>query len=208
MKSKPISLPVAIHPIMNLPEKVEEIDLTKGYHPERLTQFVENGGWGAGGYCEKRENMYLAGHFGNRRNVHMGIDIWAAAGEPVFAPLKGRVAYVANRSRSGDYGGTLILKHSIDGEELYALYGHLSPESISHLQPGDVVEAGQRVGELGTEADNGNWPPHLHYQVSRVDPGEADMPGVVEENDLDRARSTYPDPRPLTGLGQAANACD
>jgi peptidoglycan LD-endopeptidase LytH len=200
MSKKLIVPPDTVHPTMNFPNTIEEMDLTKGYHPDQLIQYVENGGWAAGGYCEKRENMYLADHFGNRRNIHMGIDIWARAGEPVFAPLKGRVAYVANRSRRGDYGGTLILSHHIRGEELYALYGHLSPESISHFKRGDMVKTGEKVGELGLEDDNGNWPPHLHYQVSWSDPGEADMPGVVDANDLEQAKETYPDPSPLTGL--------
>jgi peptidoglycan LD-endopeptidase LytH len=188
-----------IKPVMNLPDEYEVFDFSNGYDPEVMTRFVESGGWGVGGYREKRENMYLAPQYENRRNIHMGIDVWAAAGEPVFAPIAGEVAYLANHDQEGNYGGTLVLKHILKGKSYFALYGHLSPESISHLKPGLKVEAGEKVGELGAEEENGNWPPHLHYQISIEDPGEADMPGVVSDEELEEALKLYPDPRILLG---------
>lgn len=184
---------------MNLPDEYEVFDFSNGYDPEVMTRFVQSGGWGVGGYSEKRQNMYLAPQYENRRNIHMGIDVWAAAGEPVFAPISGEVAYLANHEQQGNYGGTLVLKHTLKGKIYFALYGHLSPESISHLKPGLKVEAGEKVGELGAEEENGNWPPHLHYQISIEDPGEADMPGVVSDEELEEALKHYPDPRILLG---------
>jgi len=187
------------HPVMNLPDNYEVFDFSEGYDPEKMAQFVKNGGWGVGGYSEKRQNMYVAPQYENRRNIHMGIDVWAAAGEPVFAPLPGEVAYLANHNQDGNYGGTLVLKHLVDGTTYFALYGHLSPASLSHLKPGQKVQAGEKVGELGNEEENGNWPPHLHYQVSIEDPGEADMPGVVSDEEHKEALKIYPDPRILLG---------
>lgn len=188
-----------VSPVMNLPDEFEVFDFSNGYDPEVMSRFVQSGGWGVGGYSEKRENMYLAPQYESRRNIHMGIDIWAAAGEPVFAPIAGEIAYLANHDQEGNYGGTLVLKHTLNGEIYFALYGHLSPESISHLKPGMKVEAGEKVGELGAEEENGNWPPHLHYQISIEDPGEADMPGVVSDEEHEEALKVYPDPRILLG---------
>lgn len=187
------------HPVMNLPDEYEVFDFSNGYDPDTMSQFVKAGGWGVGGYSEKRKNMYLAPQYENRRNIHMGIDFWAKAGEAVYSPLDGEVAYLANHAQDGNYGGTLVLKHDLDGDAVYALYGHLSPKSISNLQKGQKVEAGEKVGELGDENENGNWPPHLHYQISVEDPGEADMPGVVSDEELEEALKLYPDPRILIG---------
>lgn len=187
------------HPVMNLPDRYEVFDFSEGYDPKEMSRFVENGGWGVGGYSEKRKNMYLAPQYKNRRNIHMGIDIWAAAGESVYAPYEGKVAYLADHNQEGNYGGTLVLMHNVEGNEYFALYGHLSPESISNLKPGQKVKAGDKVGELGDESENGNWPPHLHYQISVQDPGEADMPGVVSDEEHEEALKLYPDPRILLG---------
>jgi murein DD-endopeptidase MepM/ murein hydrolase activator NlpD len=188
-----------VRPVMNLPDDYEVFDFSEGYDPDQMTRFVKRGGWGVGGYSEKRKNMYLAPQYENRRNIHMGIDVWAKAGEPVFAPLDGEVAYVADHAQEGNYGGTLVLKHRIESSTYYALYGHLSPSSLLHLKPGKNVDAGEKVGELGSEKVNGNWPPHLHYQISIKDPEEADMPGVVSDEEHEEALKIYPDPRILIG---------
>jgi len=187
------------HPVMNLPDDYKVFDFSEGYDPNQMAQFVKSGGWGVGGYSEKRKNMYLAPQYENRRNIHMGVDIWAKAGEPVFSPLEGVVAYVANHAQEGNYGGTLVLKHHVDSTAYFALYGHLSPGSLLDLKPGQKVDVGEKVGELGSELENGNWPPHLHYQVSIEDPGEADMPGVVSDEEHVEALKIYPDPRILIG---------
>jgi len=187
------------HPVMNLPDQFEIFDLSKGYNPEQISEFIENGGWAVGKYNEKRADMYNAPQYKNRRNIHMGIDIWAPAGEPVFAPLPGFVKYMANHSEEGNYGGAIVLEHTFEGNPIFALYGHLAPGSLRNLKKGQMLEAGDVVGRLGDETENGNWPPHLHFQLSINDPGEADMPGVVAEEELDQALETYPDPHIILG---------
>ncbi len=184
---------------MNLPEKYKVFDFREGFPRQEITEFIKNGGWGVGKYNEKRKNMYVAPQYENRRNIHMGIDIWAPAGEPVFAPLDGKVAYTGNLSEKGNYGAVIVLKHIFDGQPLYALYGHLSLKSLEQVSPGESIDAGGIVGWLGNETENGNWPPHLHFQLSLKDPEEADMPGVVSEDELEKALEIYPDPRKLLG---------
>lgn len=184
---------------MHLPEKVKRFDFTSGYDPAEMKRFINSGGWGIGGYSEKRSSMYLAPQYENRRNIHMGLDIWAAAGEPVFSALPGRVAYTAYHDQYGNYGGTVILHHKFEGDDLFALYGHLSIKSLTLSEPGKMVEAGELAGWLGNEEENGNWPPHLHYQLSRADPGKPDMPGVVSEEEREEALKLYPDPEEVFG---------
>tara|TARA_R100001143_G_scaffold63587_1_gene72741 strand:- start:21224 stop:21844 length:621 start_codon:yes stop_codon:yes gene_type:complete len=187
------------HPVMNLPADIKKFDFRKNYNPEQMTDFTRSGGWGIGGYLEKRSGMYLAPQYDNRRNIHMGIDIWAKEGEPVFSPLPGRMAYKAYHGEDGNYGATIVLKHQFKELDLYALYGHLSIKSLERIEVGAEVARGELVGWLGSSDENGNWPPHLHYQISFKDPGEADMPGVVAEDELEEAVKVYPDPRILLG---------
>lgn len=190
---------VSVHPVMKLPNEYQKFDFRQNYSADKMTDFTRSGGWGVGGYLEKRADMYLAPQYGNRRNVHMGIDIWAKEGEPVFSTLYGKIAYIDYHGEDGNYGATIVLKHQFEGKDLFALYGHLSKKSLTLNEVGIDVEAGDIIGWLGSSDENGNWPPHLHYQISIKDPGEADMPGVVSEEEVDEASVVYPDPRIILG---------
>jgi murein DD-endopeptidase MepM/ murein hydrolase activator NlpD len=131
----------------------------------------------------------------------LGIDIWAPAGEPVYSPLEGVVAYTAFHDQDGNYGATIVLSHTLrdNDRKLFALYGHLSLTSLDHMKPGRKVSVGMPIGWLGEPHENGNWHPHLHYQLSYVDPGEADMPGVVSAMHREQAIEIYPDPEKVLG---------
>lgn len=169
-------------------------DFANGFDPSLLKQ-----GWGIGGYNVHRQHMYTAPQYKNERNIHMGIDIWAPAGEPVFAPQDGVVVYSAFHDEDGNYGATIVLRHTIGNNDIYALYGHLSRASLEHSKTGKKISAGMLVGWLGEPHENGNWHPHLHYQLSTADPGEADMPGVVSNQAREKSVSIYPDPEKVMG---------
>lgn len=183
------------YPVMKPPfEEIPRVDFAEGFDAGKL-----HSGWGIGGYNTVRKNMYTAPQYGNKRNVHMGVDIWAPAGEPVYAPLDGVVAYSAFHDQKGNYGGTLVLKHTTGQTTFYALYGHLSLASVEELSLGGEVKTGQVTGWIGTEEENGNWYPHLHYQLCMEDPGEADMPGVVSGSLRRSSQKLYPDPEKVIG---------
>lgn len=181
--------------VMAYPDDRFVFDFTEGYDPE----FIRKKKWGIGKYNEKRTDMYVAPQYNNTRNIHMGIDIWAKAGESVFSFYEGVVAYKRDNNQEGNYGPTIILQYEFNGSTLYALYGHLSRASLQMLSLGEIVRKGQRIGELGEEHVNGGWIPHLHFQLSVEDPGEADMPGVVAADDRERALQKFPDPRIVLG---------
>lgn len=184
--------------VMSYPENPDErfvFDFSNGYNPG----FIKQKKWGIGKYNEKRSNMYVAPQYNNERNIHMGIDIWAKAGEPVFSFYKGTIAYKRDNDQKGNYGPTIILCYKFGDTELFALYGHLSRASLQMLSLGEIVKKGQRIGELGEKHVNGGWIPHLHFQLSVEDPGEADMPGVVSADDREQALQMFPDPRIVMG---------
>jgi murein DD-endopeptidase MepM/ murein hydrolase activator NlpD len=180
---------------MDYPAKMPVIDLSEKYDPEYLSS-VE---WGIGKYNEKRLGMYTAPQYRNHRNIHMGIDIWAAAGSSVYTFWDGVIAYMYDHRQDGNYGPTIVTRHMIEGKELFALYGHLSRESLRFVFIGQEVVRGQKIAELGVKEVNGGWAPHLHFQLSVEDPGEADMPGVIADEDRAEALRLYPDPRMILG---------
>lgn len=184
--------------VMDYPDNSDAFfvfDFNKGYDAD----FIRTKEWGIGKYDEQRSNMYLASQFNNERNIHIGIDIWTDAYSPVYSFWEGTVAYLQDNDQPGDYGPTIVIKYRIDGKELYALYGHLSRESLEMVKIGQDIKKGQQVATLGTAEVNGGWAPHLHFQLSVEDPAEADMPGVVAPKDREKALGIYPDPRLVLG---------
>jgi len=161
--------------------------------------------YGIGGYLEKRaiyrRSEVFATTASSFRNIHLGVDIWAAAGSSVYAPLPGKVHSFQDNKGFGNYGPTLILSHDLGGKTLYSLYGHLSSASLSWFEVGRRVEAGEQICEIGPFPENGDWPPHLHFQLI-WDLGHywGDYPGVAAEKDLDFYRQNCPDPAPLIGI--------
>lgn len=181
--------------VMDHPGEMYIFDFTRNYDPD----FISTKKWGIGRYDEKRNGMYVAPQYDNRRNIHMGIDIWAEAGSPVFSFYRGTIAYLRDNNEKGNYGPTIVIEYGLKSRNLFALYGHLSRPSLENWSPGDAVGRGEQIATLGTAAVNGGWAPHLHFQLSVEDPGEADMPGVVADGERDRALGVYPDPRQVLG---------
>ena len=185
------------HPPVDWPEQpIPVVDLTETYDRDRLRDLT----WAIGRYDEVRtQAMYSAPQYESARCVHMGLDIWAPAGTPIYACYQGLIAASAYHGESGNYGGTVITRHQPGDTPFWVLHGHLSRSSVDRYTAGTVVEAGTCIGALGTEAENGGWVPHLHIQLALHPPENADYPGVVYPHERDDARHRYPDPRHVLG---------
>ena len=159
-----------------------------------------------GGYLEQRGIYQRSDYFNQEipeeeRNIHLGLDLWIEANAPIYAPINGIIHSFKNNINHGDYGPTIVLKHCIEAFEFYTLYGHLSITSIDNLRVGVEVKQGQQIAILGTAEVNGDYPPHLHFQVIRnMQDYSGDYPGVSNQLDLEFYKQNCPDPNLLLGL--------
>lgn len=154
-----------------------------------------------GGYDEVRTLYKRSGLFNNpeqNRNIHIGLDIWAPAGVDILSVLDAEVHSFKDNDNFGDYGPTVILKHSFSERQFYTLYGHLSRTSLENLEVGQKFKAGEKIAELGDFHENGDYAPHLHFQVIEDMLGkEGDFPGVVKREDREEYLQNCPDPNLL-----------
>ncbi|MBC3789835.1 murein DD-endopeptidase MepM/ murein hydrolase activator NlpD [Spirosoma sp. LMG 31447] len=160
---------------------------------------------GVGGYNEHRiiyrRSTHFKGEEAEPREIHLGIDLWTDAGTPVFAPLAGRVHSFQDNANFGDYGPTIILEHTTANGPLYSLYGHLSRQSLIGLYEGKSFQAGEKLAEIGPYPENGDWPPHLHFQLITDMLGRrGDFPGVCSLADRERFLAICPDPNQLLDI--------
>ncbi len=158
----------------------------------------------AGGYLEPRA-IYTStaydtiGNSGREsRSIHLGIDYWLPAYTPVHAILDGEVVMAVNDAGDKEYGGLVILKHQVNEICFYTLYGHNTVESTLKHKVGDTILKGDKIVDLANYPENGNWAPHLHFQVllSLFD-YSVDYPGVAYHSQIAVWKSICPDPNLL-----------
>lgn len=153
-----------------------------------------------GGYLEDRVlyTTFDAFNLDEKRSIHLGIDLWTEAEHPVFSPLDATVYSCNNNEADGDYGPTIILEHQISGFKFYTLYGHLSLKSLNANFPGKKIKSGEHFAWIGNYPENGNWAPHLHFQiVIELNDSIGDYPGVCSKNDLEYFKNNCPNPNIL-----------
>ena len=176
-------------------------------------------------YDENRQNLYSSELFQNHENdidgydgartVHMGIDLGGPVGTKVYSFWNGIVHSLGYNPEFGDYGYVIVVQYAIpfssskkpnpitntttQSQNVWALYGHLD-KSIMKKKVGQKVKRGQVLGRLGDVHENGGWSePHVHFQLSLIEPETHDMPGAVAVKDRSKALLQYPDPRYIVG---------
>jgi 4-aminobutyrate aminotransferase-like enzyme/Ser/Thr protein kinase RdoA (MazF antagonist) len=131
------------------------------------------------------------------RTVHLGIDVFAAPGTPVLAPLDARVHSVRDNAGAADYGPTVVLEHELDGVVFHTLYGHLDGDAM-RLEAGQQVARGHVIGRIGAPPGNGDWAPHVHVQIiTDMLDRAGSFPGVARPGERAVWTSISPDPNLL-----------
>lgn len=184
------------HPVIFLSEDYEIYDFSTGYDPDRDLRSA----YGIGKYAEDRPGMYKGDHFEQEaRTIHMGIDIAAPTHTPIYAFDDGEIFLFGINALPFDYGPTVITKHTLQNKTIYALFGHLTEDSLHDKKPGQKISKGEEIARVGTKSENGGWNPHLHFQLSYLKPITHDLPGVVSKSKLEWAKKVFPDPQLVLG---------
>lgn len=97
---------------------------------------------------------------GNRK--HMGIDLGADRGVPIYAVEDGRI----DRTKRQDNGALQIVMRGVSGSKFY--YGHMDEVLV---KGGERVEAGDIIGTMGDTGSPGAV--HLHFEYWKSG-GESD----------------------------------
>lgn len=198
----PPMIDLSIHNVRNTGPGPSDRDVLTRFVEARRSSAQSRMVWG--GYLEQRliyANSEIFHQASHPRSIHLGLDFWMPAGERVYSPLPGTIHSLHDNDAFGDYGPTIIVRHEIRGQAFHLLYGHLSRASLLSWVPGQVVPQGHLIGSLGNPAENGNWPPHLHFQiVLNMEGMQGDYPGVCSVEELAHYAGNCPDPRFLLGL--------
>jgi 4-aminobutyrate aminotransferase-like enzyme/Ser/Thr protein kinase RdoA (MazF antagonist) len=136
------------------------------------------------------------------RTIHLGIDLFAPAGTPVYTPLAGRVVAFADNDAPQDNGPVIVLEHAGENHPtFYTLYGHLSRSSLERLEIGTEISRGEWLAAIGVSDANGGWTPHLHFQVitDLLELG-TDFPRGAQPSQRKVWTSLCPDPNLILGI--------
>ncbi|MBN2505179.1 MAG: M23 family metallopeptidase [Verrucomicrobia bacterium] len=133
----------------------------------------------AGFYTGTVGRPWTSGTFGCVRTggaqLHEGLDIRSVQrdrqgepADPVMATADGTVAYINSHASLSAYGIYVIVRHGIDGMEVYSLYAHLS-RIADGLRVGQPVRAGQTLAIMGRTANTrqsiSRERAHLHFEL-------------------------------------------
>ena len=186
----------AANPLLAQPERLRDTGIFDAVVNQMLA--AQRATVGIGGYLETRSIYRRSPHFDDAaepRSLHLGVDVWVPAGTPVAAPLAGVVHSLADNNNFGDYGPTIILQHELEDTKFYSLYGHLTRTDLAGLATGQGLAAGQVFAHVGPHPENGDWPPHLHFQLMADMQGRwGDFPGVAAPSERAYWASLCPDP--------------
>jgi len=126
------------------------------------------------------DRSWTTGSFGCVRTdgwqMHEGLDIRSLQhdrrGEPtdpVMATADGTVMYFSTKASLSNYGKYIVIRHVVDGVEIYSLYAHLS-EIAPGLAPGKTVRAGEVIATMGRTSNTseriGQERAHVHFELN------------------------------------------
>jgi murein DD-endopeptidase MepM/ murein hydrolase activator NlpD len=125
------------------------------------------------------DKPWTSGSFGCVRNdgwrVHEGIDIRhlqtdkrGEPTDPVMATADGAIVYLSKKPSLSNYGNYIVVRHVVEGIEIYSLYAHLSVIREG-LKIGDVVKAGEVIATMGRTSNAETIlkeRAHVHFELN------------------------------------------
>jgi murein DD-endopeptidase MepM/ murein hydrolase activator NlpD len=155
------------------------------------------------------DKPWTTGSFGcvrtDGRQMHEGIDIRCLQrdkrGEPVdhvMAAADGTVVYFSTKPSLSNFGKYVVVRHIIEGIEIYSLYAHLS-EIRPGLKTGQPVKAGEAIGTMGRTSNTGDTitkdRAHVHFELNVI----------VNDNFAGWYKKTFPSQRNDHGIWNGQN---
>jgi murein DD-endopeptidase MepM/ murein hydrolase activator NlpD len=116
---------------------------------------VTGGAVGYGTFVFPTARHYLSGYDYSTKTNHLGIDLAAELGDPIYAADGGVVVYAG--ANSYGYGNMIMIDH---GTGFQTLYAHLS---AIFVQCGYNVTQGETIGSAGMTGHASGA--HLHFEV-------------------------------------------
>lgn len=122
---------------------------------------------------------WVSGTYGCVRSegwqLHEGLDIRCLErdrrGEPtdkVLCSADGTVAYISRNAALSNYGKYVVVRHAVEGLEVFTLYAHLA-EVRGDLVPGSPLRAGEQLGLMGRTSNTHQRitkdRAHVHFEV-------------------------------------------
>lgn len=178
-------------------------------HDQRALQqhinclFAQDQAWGISPYLEARPQLLapFPQMANEQRFYHLGIDVIAPAGTPLFSPLDGIVLLTGYEEGAGNYGGYTVMAYADDAHvPFFTLFGHLD---IAHLPALHAeITRGMPFARMGDHTCNGGWFAHTHVQIlthRALTEGWLHR-GYCSEAQLLTMDVLCPDPSPLLGM--------
>lgn len=99
------------------------------------------------------------GLINNNTAIHSGVDFGddSSKGKNVYASVPGVILAVEEKGGNKGYGNYVVIGH--DGYN--TLYAHL--DSVEKLKIGDSVDAGEKIGKIGSTGATDET--HLHFEI-------------------------------------------
>jgi murein DD-endopeptidase MepM/ murein hydrolase activator NlpD len=125
------------------------------------------------------DKPWTSGCFGcvrdNGTRMHEGLDIRhlqtdrrGEPTDPVMATADGTVVYFSKKSGLSNYGNYLVIRHVVEGLEIYSLYAHLSAIRPD-LKIGAAVKAGEVIATMGRTSSAETIAKdraHVHFELN------------------------------------------
>jgi len=126
------------------------------------------------------DKPWNSGSFGCVRSdgwqMHEGLDIRCLQrdrrGEPtdpIMSTADGTVVYINKRPSLSNYGNYIVIRHLIEGLEIYSLYAHLSAIQPA-LRVGQAVKGGEVIATMGRTSNTGETitqdRAHVHFELN------------------------------------------